>query len=132
MYNSWKRWSLLWRLLVEETPDGLWVYYRYVICTCLWVFFYFIWVELDTFIMKLRTIFLVIEYIKFFHDMQEGMDSLNHCNEFLHILDFEKLFLKIVHALMVFKFLNKNIYLDLIHYKIDQVNSVVFNISYNL
>ena len=25
-----KRWSLLGKLLVDRTPDGLWVYYRYV------------------------------------------------------------------------------------------------------
>ena len=48
--------------------------------------------------------------------MHNGKDYINQNNEFLHNLDFEKLFWKIVGALLVFEVLNNNIYLNLIDY----------------
>ena len=46
--------------------------------------------------------------------MQNEKDYLNHYNRFLHILDFENIFLKINYAILVFGILNNNIDLHLI------------------
>ena len=46
--------------------------------------------------------------------IQNEKDYLNHYNEFLHMLDFKKLFKKILYAILVFEILNNNIYLYLI------------------
>ena len=58
-------------------------------------------------------IFRVIDCLNTIYDMQNGMKYLNHYSEFLHILDFETLFWKIVGAFLVFGILNNNVYLYL-------------------
>ena len=52
-------------------------------------------------VFKLRTISRVIDCLNTIYDMQNEKDCLNHHNEFLYILDFEKLFSKIVGAFFV-------------------------------
>ena len=64
--------------------------------------------------MKLRIMFRVSDCLNTIFYMQNEKDYLNHYNEFLHILDFEKFFEKIVYALLVKETLNLNIYLFLI------------------
>ena len=43
------------------------------------------------------------------YDMQIEKDYFYHCNDFLHIQDFEKLFLKIDGAFLVYAVLNSNV-----------------------
>ena len=46
--------------------------------------------------------------------MQNGKDCLNHYNEFVHKLDFEKLFGKIVYDSLALGIINNNVHLYLI------------------
>ena len=48
--------------------------------------------------------FQVTGYLSIF-DMRRETDCLNHYNQLSHFLDFEKLFLKIVRAILVFEIL---------------------------
>ena len=50
------------------------------------------------------------------YDMQNEIDYLNHCNEFVHNLDFDILIIKNVGALSVYDVLNNNVYLYMIYY----------------
>ena len=50
------------------------------------------------------------------YDRQNEKDYLNYCNEFLHIHDFEKLFLKNGGAFLVYEILIENVCSCLIDY----------------
>ena len=54
-------------------------------------------------------VFRVIDCLKTFYDRQNEMKYFYHCKKFLHFLDFEKLFQKIVYAILVFGILYINI-----------------------
>ena len=54
--------------------------------------------------------FNLIDYQKSIYDMQNEKDYLNHYKKFLHILDFEELFWKIVVAALVFGISNNNVF----------------------
>ena len=60
-------------------------------------------------IFKLRGIFGVIDCLRTIYDTQDEKCCLNHCNEFLHILDFEILLWKTVGAILVFEILVNNV-----------------------
>ena len=53
--------------------------------------------------------FFMIYFALSIYDMQIEKDYFYHCNDFLHIQDFEKLFLKIDGAFLVYAVLNSNV-----------------------